>query len=405
MGLFKRRGLKKIKAKKVKNMNSPIAVNSCEIVLKNAYIDIVYTACKECYKGKIEDDLEKKAKYIEAKVRAGHESVIEHSNIVMMLRLNPQTIADYAQVVEYSDFLKFHSKRLTDNSRVVLIGGSILGYKQLIRRIPDLTNPVLRLIIGCLYEVHKSFFYDLIEDGVMEERKFDQFTEQHKQNVLDSPNYELIEFTNVDDINELRTNTKSEFKDEDLFKFISATIYFKDMSRVITQQLTRHRNAISQKSQRYVSELNPKFNSPVRFREDNTEVIVEVEGKQFTSQKLGEYYSKVLYEACVKAGMKNEEARSYLLNNVSSSLFITFSGYNLIHFLKMRCDKHAQNEIRMFANIIYDVFKPIFSSFYEPTDIYNIIEPLYKRLTLDELQNTEEPSIFEEVISEEIISN
>ena len=85
---------------------------------------------------------------------------------------------------------------MRDDEIILLIGGSILGFKQLIRRIPELSNNVLRLIIGCLYELDPSFFYDLIEDEIMDANSFVP-TEVPECNKIESE-YDKVEYIHMD---------------------------------------------------------------------------------------------------------------------------------------------------------------------------------------------------------------
>lgn len=349
--------------------------NRCQIVLTNSYRDICYVACKECYKGKLVSDIEAKNRYIQGKVKLGHESIIEHSNVVMMLNLNTDLLQDLAYMLSYNRFLTCDIE-MRDDEIVLLIGGSILGFKQLIRRIPELSNNVLRLIIGCLYELDPSFFYDLIEDEIMDANSFVP-TEVPECNKVESE-YDKVEYIHMDNINQLYENTNHIFSYKRLLKFISITVYFKEVSRIISQQITRHRNAISQKSQRYVDEGEAKFLSPVQFRENKSELKINWAGEEWNSQELGEFMVTA-YNSCKEAGMLKEEARSYLPNNVASSLFMTFKGDTFVHFIKMRNDSHAQSEVRYFGKEFERMFnKHILPYMNDVIDCRELIEPLYK---------------------------
>ena len=367
------------KTKKNGSLDSrKVKTSTANIVYMNAYTDICYNACKECYRGKISDLYSEKLRYIQAKVKAGHESVIEHSNIVIMLDIQKDNLIDLMEVLAYNRFLVCEVKQTciieNEESFAVLIGGSILGYKQLIRRIPNLTNSVLQLIIGCLYQIEKEYFYDLIQDGVMDVNKF--IEHDRVEHVLQvESQYDRMQFFNVDDIDAIYRNTNGIFEYRKLLKFMTITVYFKEMSRIITQQVTRHRNAISQKSQRYVDETNAKFFSPIQFRDDKSELEIEWAGQKWNSQELGEFL-QTAYAACKKAGMKSEEARSYLPTNTVSSLYVTFRGDNFIHFIDMRNDPHAQAEIRQYGKEMERMFSEITSKC-TLEDMRTLIAPEY----------------------------
>ena len=45
--------------------------------------------------------------------------------------------------------------------------------------------------------------------------------------------------------------------------------------------------------------------------------------------------------------------------NLYTEFYWKLDAHNLLHFLKLRMDKHAQKEIRVFADAIYSIIKPI----------------------------------------------
>ena len=54
-------------------------------IYQNDHINIVHDACKLCYLGKPETTYEKRLKYIQDKVKDKHESVLEHSNVILQI--------------------------------------------------------------------------------------------------------------------------------------------------------------------------------------------------------------------------------------------------------------------------------------------------------------------------------
>lgn len=57
------------------------------------------------------------------------------------------------------------------------------------------------------------------------------------------------------------------------------------------------------------------------------------------------------------SGIARELARMVLPVNFYTELFWKIDAHNLFHFLKLRCDPHAQYEIRVYANAICDLVK------------------------------------------------
>ena len=106
--------------------------NRCQIVLMNSYRDICYVACKECYKGKLVSDIEAKNKYIQGKVKLGHESITEHSNVVMMLNIDNSLLPDLAYMLSYNRFLTCEIENGETETvlveRCTIFGGSFNHY-------------------------------------------------------------------------------------------------------------------------------------------------------------------------------------------------------------------------------------------------------------------------------------
>jgi thymidylate synthase (FAD) len=67
----------------------------------------------------------------------------------------------------------------------------------------------------------------------------------------------------------------------------------------------------------------------------------------------------ILYRNLLEHGVPRELARSVLPVATYSRMFCTMNLHNLFHFLGLRMDKHAQWEIREYANAMYDLIYPI----------------------------------------------
>lgn len=66
------------------------------------------------------------------------------------------------------------------------------------------------------------------------------------------------------------------------------------------------------------------------------------------------------YEKYINSGMRRELARINLPVSQYSQMYATCNLHNLFHFLKLRMDSHAQYEIRVYAEAIFDLIKPKF---------------------------------------------
>ena len=66
-----------------------------------------------------------------------------------------------------------------------------------------------------------------------------------------------------------------------------------------------------------------------------------------------------LYKRHIGAGVPRELARLFLGLNTYSKMFATVDLHNLFHFLRLRLHTHAQYEIRVYAEAILELIKPV----------------------------------------------
>ncbi len=120
------------------------------------------------------------------------------------------------------------------------------------------------------------------------------------------------------------------------FEHAYATFYIKGCSRAMTHQLVRHRLiAVSQQSQRYVSENNFQYVVP----------------PSIPSSAIDEYKKdmeliRAMYAKWKNMGLKNEDARFVLPNACQTELVISANFREYRHIFKLRCTPHAQWEIK-----------------------------------------------------------
>lgn len=65
------------------------------------------------------------------------------------------------------------------------------------------------------------------------------------------------------------------------------------------------------------------------------------------------------YEEAINTGVSKELARMILPVNIYTKWYWKIDLHNLFHFLALRCDSHAQKEIRVFADAILELITPI----------------------------------------------
>ena len=123
---------------------------------------------------------------------------------------------------------------------------------------------------------------------------------------------------------------------ESPFEHAYATFRIRDVSRAMTHQLVRHRLlAVSQKSQRYVSEGNFDWVVPPTVpASDRREFDGDMEG------------IRALYKKWKDKGLKNEDARFVLPNACTTELIVSANFREWRHVFHVRCHRRAQWEIR-----------------------------------------------------------
>lgn len=136
---------------------------------------------------------------------------------------------------------------------------------------------------------------------------------------------------------------------ESPFEHASATFRISGGSRAMTHQLVRHRLlAVSQKSQRYVSEKGFDYVRPPS--------IPEAYRSDFDGdmEKI-----RQMYEKWKARGIRNEDARFVLPNACATDIVITGNFREFRHIFRVRCSPHAQWEIRMVCQAMLDHLLPI----------------------------------------------
>lgn len=167
----------------------------------------------------------------------------------------------------------------------------------------------------------------------------------------------------------------------------------------VARQWIRHRTAsVNEYSARY-SVLNNEFYVP----EPENISIQSTINKQGRSldDKMDENHSalikKIIKEACEDSYAKysnlinnysltRELARTILPVNVYSEWYWKIDLHNLLHFLKLRADPHAQYEIRCYADIILDLVKKWVPFTYEAFINYKKDSAVVSKKNLDLLK-------------------
>lgn len=129
------------------------------------------------------------------------------------------------------------------------------------------------------------------------------------------------------------------------------------VSRSFTHELIRHRAGFgySQLSQRYVDESDTAFVEPSCIA-DNGELheiwrsAVEHAHEAYTKLVAGlQHHFADVTDGTLRRKLARQAARSVLPNATETKIFVTANGRALRHFIELRCNEHAETEIRIVA--------------------------------------------------------
>jgi thymidylate synthase (FAD) len=133
----------------------------------------------------------------------------------------------------------------------------------------------------------------------------------------------------------------------------------------VARQWMRHRTAsVNEISGRY-SIIEDDFFIPERLRTQSktnhqgSEAAMEGDELLLLKQKASCDMAFHVYDDLLKHGCSRELARTHLPLSTYTEFFWKIDLHNLLHFLKLRMDDHAQKEIQDLAKQIYELIKPV----------------------------------------------
>lgn len=139
----------------------------------------------------------------------------------------------------------------------------------------------------------------------------------------------------------------------------------------IWRQWVRHRTAsINEHSTRYTAPVDVPPHIPEagewrlqdrNNRQGSNGELGDGQGANFTwAYERSAASAKQLYDNAIGAGVSREQARSILPLCTYTEAAWKIDLHNLMHFLKLRLDPHAQAEIREYASAILDLIEDLF---------------------------------------------
>ena len=401
------------------------SVFSVKHIYSNDYPRIISQACSVCWDKKPPTTTDAQVNYIARRIKTGHTSILEHSNIVFFVQANvtPFTLKEVARFTAEAKYLNI-KVHYYDETLCMLIGGSLRGYFDIINRLYQKAykNEIVQGIMNEFYSYsYKEFFQRYIDAGMMEDRFLDNDqVDINRQRQIHSPHTmntnvydDNITIAGIDSLHYLYKYLLEEtgftIEPTELLEFCTVSILFKDMSRTATHQLVRHRNAITQESQRYVDYSDAKFIDPSKYDDKlkNQKYTINFDGSTHTMflDDLGDVLCSIYGQLIEPNGngsdaptpLRREEARAFLPSNVAcGKLYMTFNLLNFFKFIELRTDKAAQGEIRDFATSTLDFYMTYVENMHDhkcdeiPYDTKYLM-PKFIRYDEDTYDNVDEP--------------
>lgn len=162
----------------------------------------------------------------------------------------------------------------------------------------------------------------------------------------------------------------------------------------VARQWLRHRTAsVNELSARY-SVVPEEYFLPDELRKQSTsrgqggeEPFGEGSENLLLKQKASCDLAFHTYEELIRKGASRELARTHLPQNTFTEFYWKINLHNLLHFLALRIENHAQKEIRDIAKQVYDIIKPIVPVTCEAFEDFRLGAVTLSRLEVEALRS------------------
>lgn len=163
------------------------------------------------------------------------------------------------------------------------------------------------------------------------------------------------------------------------------------------RQWVRHRTAnINEYSTRYSEAIDSQQATATQAwrkqsstnKQGSSDFIERSEGAELSIQEYElQQASRAVYSKRLRAGVAREQARKDLPLSTYTEAYWKIDLHNLLHFLALRMDSHAQYEIRQYAEVIgNEIVKPLFPLTWEAFEDYRLQSVRLSRLEVDALR-------------------
>jgi thymidylate synthase (FAD) len=105
----------------------------------------------------------------------------------------------------------------------------------------------------------------------------------------------------------------------------------------------------------------PDFRAQAKNNKQGSDGRIDEEDALFLRDTFTQLYRSAFdaYKLALERGVAREVARAVLPVATYSHMFCTVNLLNLLKFLTLRCDSHAQHEIRVYAEAMRDLIRPV----------------------------------------------
>jgi thymidylate synthase (FAD) len=260
--------------------------------------------------------------FIQNLVRAGHTSTLEHENVVV--ECSSEIFSNY--FAKFFAIDNFNTKffNFTEKNGVTVFSSNIRGW------------------FNFLYSIKVPTSYTMAAENILYKKYPYIFKYNHIEGSFAEKNLEEVDPDSLD------------YEQKKMHKLYTFMIVG---SRAFTHQIVRHRRmSFLQQSQRYCNFSKEKFGHNISFIEPDVVSFLQEAGKsdeeiynvrkEFTDlfQTCEDTYFKLIDSGC-----KPEDARAVLPNAAASIITVSATIDDWERFFALRCDGHAQEEIRFIA--------------------------------------------------------
>lgn len=363
--------------------------------------DAVNTIFNICY-GSNNFAYDYKTNYISDKINENGDAILKFSNVILYLTI-PDTNDYNKELLEITISSRLCIKTSQEKDTIhVLIGGSIYEYKNLIRNTNNQNNRLIKEIITLLYQTNSCFFKDFIEFGVMNERRFNNFTDDStytnfeyiRDNNMDIVNLDDINFSTNKSYNKIINEIISKFKYEDLLDLLNITINFKNITRKSLIELLNFGFYIYETDRKIeekfktpsIYNLESKYTINMFEKQDNSnQTIISINN---TLEELGNNMIKVSKDL-INQEIDESTANGYLPLNTTTNIYCILTLKQLLQFVIDSKSKNNELDVikHTLFNMIIDKTIKLQVDINTKDDINNILLPQYIK---DELLDTVE---------------